>query len=146
MHSLLRVLEKESPSSSGPVGLRIFVADDDAEMRALLSEQLRDDGHEVKEIRDGLQLLELLQDVLCSPLQWPDVIVTDVRMPGHSGLEMLAAMRRAGWTTPVVLITGFGDRWLHDHARQLGAAAVLDKPFDIEELRNVLLGLQDPTL
>ena len=62
-------------------------------------------------------------------------------MPGHSGLEMLAALRREGWTTPVVLITAFGDRWVHDQARQLGAAAVLDKPFDIDALRAVLLSL-----
>ena len=95
----------------------------------------------MSELRDGLQLLERLREVRGSPLRWPDAIVSDVRMPGHSGLEMLAALRRAGWTTPVVLITAFGDRWVHDQARQLGAAAVLDKPFDIDALRAVLLSL-----
>jgi len=119
----------------------IFVADDDADMRAFLAEQLRADGHEVSELRNGFELLQRLREVCSSPLRWPDAIVSDVRMPGHSGLEVLAALRRAGWTTPVILITAFGDRRLHDRAREFGAAALLDKPFDIDELRTVLLTL-----
>ncbi|CAN5922631.1 response regulator [soil metagenome] len=138
------LLENEHSPSSRAALWRIFVADDDADMRALLAEQLRDDGHDVSELRDGFQLLERLQAVRSSPLWWPDAIVSDVRMPGHSGLELLAALRRAGWTTPVVLITAFGDRWLHDQAKRRGAAAVLDKPFDIEELRTVLRFLRSP--
>ena len=134
-------MKRTTPPPSRAAQWRLFVADDDADMRALLAEQLRSDGYEVSELRDGFQLLELLQEVRASPLRWPDAIVSDVRMPGHSGLEMLAALRRAGWTTPVVLITAFGDRWVHDQARQLGAAAVLDKPFDIDELRTLLLAL-----
>ena len=132
--------QRTTPSARAALW-RIFVADDDADMRAFLAEQLRADGHEVSELRDGLQLLERLREVRGSPPRWPDAIVSDVRMPGHSGLEMLAALRREGWTTPVVLITAFGDRWVHDQARQFGAAAVLDKPFDIDALRAVLLSL-----
>lgn len=116
----------------------ILIADDDAEMRALVAEQLRDDGYEVETSHDGFALLERLRELRRHPLDLPDAIVTDVRMPGHSGLEVFAAMRRAGWTTSVVLMTGFCDSWLREQAARFGAAAVLEKPFDIEELRRVL--------
>jgi len=133
-------LENGHPPSRAALW-HIFVADDDADMRAFLAEQLGADGHEVSELSDGFKLLQRLQEVRSSPLRWPDAIVSDVRMPGHSGLEVLAALRHAGWTTPVILITAFGDQRLHDQAREFGAAALLDKPFDIDELRTVLLSL-----
>lgn len=55
-------------------------------------------------------------------------------MPGCGGLEVLARMRRVEWSTPVILITAFGDAETHTEACRLGAARVLDKPFDVDEL------------
>lgn len=63
-----------------------------------------------------------------------DLLVTDVRMPGFSGLDVLTALRRVSVRCPVVLVTAFGDEALHQFARQLGVVAVLDKPFDVNEL------------
>ena len=64
-----------------------------------------------------------------------DVIVTDVQMPGHSGLDVLRDIRRTEWSTPVIVISGFGDASTCCAAHRLGAAAVFHKPLDVDALR-----------
>ena len=112
---------------------RVLLAEDDEEMRALLTEELRDAGYQVFPVPDGKGLFRCLksQRSVC-PL--PDLVVSDIRMPGLSGMEVLRSLRKSDWTMPVIMITAFGDKQTHDEARELGAATVLDKPFDVEEL------------
>src|SRR5689334_18000726 len=76
---------------------RVLVADDDAEMRALLCVAMRRDGHEVIEVADGIQLLLMLETLAMKvPGSLPpDVIVSDIHMPGYSGLDLVSAMREA---------------------------------------------------
>jgi FixJ family two-component response regulator len=59
-------------------------------------------------------------------------------MPRLSGLDLLAALRCSRWTTPVVLVTAYGDDETRAEARELGAAAFLDKPLDPEALRRAV--------
>ena len=59
-------------------------------------------------------------------------------MPWLSGMDVLAVLHTAAWRTPVILITAFGDDDTHAEGRELGAAAVLDKPFEMEELTTAL--------
>ncbi|MCE9672233.1 response regulator [Myxococcus stipitatus] len=114
---------------------RVLLAEDQPEMRALMRGALRRRGYDVVEATDGPGLVQAIIDgLLASQTQVPDLIVTDVRMPGYSGLEVVARLRREGWTTPVILITAFGDAQLHQEAELLGAARVLDKPFAMEDL------------
>lgn len=117
---------------------RVLLAEDDPDMRRLLAEELRRDGYEVLEAKDGKEMELRLKSVRHCPLKAPDVIIMDVRMPGHSGLEILAALRQAQWTTPVVLITGFPDPSLIASAHAL-QAEVFGKPFDIDALRVAVL-------
>ncbi len=114
--------------------LRILLAEDDDEMRDLLGAALRAEGWEVEEARDGGEMLRQVREAYTEPTRAPDVIVMDVRMPKVSGLGLLAAIRRARWKTPIILITGFGDSLLHEQAAALGANVVLDKPFELELL------------
>ena len=114
--------------------LRILLAEDDDEMRDLLGAALRAEGWEVDEARDGGEMLRQVREAYTEPMRAPDVIVMDVRMPKVSGLGLLAAIRRARWKTPIILITGFGDTLLHEQAAALGADVVLDKPFELELL------------
>jgi DNA-binding response OmpR family regulator len=114
---------------------RILLAEDDEEMRTLLSQSLRDAGYEVDALADGLELMEQL----ASCVAWGnrpavDLIISDVRMPWVDGLEVLRAIGRCVGYPRVILITAFGDDELHAEALRLGAAAIMDKPFDIEEL------------
>nr|WP_323383283.1 response regulator [Myxococcus dinghuensis] len=123
----------------------MLVAEDQPEMRALLRRALRRRGYEVVEAEDGPGLVQAIIDgLLADQTQVPDLIVTDVRMPGYSGLEVVARLRREGWTTPVILITAFGDAQVHREAEQLGAARVLDKPFAMEDLCDAAEALVPP--
>ncbi|MBZ4415412.1 response regulator transcription factor [Myxococcus sp. RHSTA-1-4] len=114
---------------------RVLLAEDQPEMRALLLRALKRRGYDVVDAPDGPELIRaIVEGLMAKETQIPDLIVTDVRMPGFSGLEVLARLRREGWTTPVILITAFGDAKLHEEAAQLGAACVLNKPFAMEDL------------
>jgi CheY-like chemotaxis protein len=101
-------------------------------MRSLLASALRSEGYEVTECRDGDALVDMI--VTSSPTVGFDLIISDVRMPGHSGLELLEAGQQLSGFPPMILITAFGSDSLHARARRLGAVAVLDKPFDIDDL------------
>jgi two-component system response regulator (stage 0 sporulation protein F) len=117
----------------------IFLADDDDDMRALLALALQSDGYEVVEAKDGAELLELLAGASASPMNRPDLIVTDVLMPCYSGLGVLAALHKSAWNVPVILITARQDAGVEKDAKRLGAAAVVRKPFDIDDLRTAIL-------
>lgn len=124
-------------------GARIVLAEDDAEVRRLLASALEKDGHEIVLLRDGAALVAALSvpQILEPGFRTPDLVITDHRMPLLTGLDALSMLRRGGWTIPVLLITAFGDPLTHQDARRLGAAAVLDKPFDLLEFRVVVATL-----
>jgi CheY-like chemotaxis protein len=124
-----------------PRPVRVFLAEDDLEMLKLLSAGLRKDGFEVVEVEDGTRLVDTLASELIDPVSPSpvDIIVSDIRMPGWSGMDVLSGVRKAGWKIPVILITAFGDRETHRKARELGVAALFDKPFDLEDFRTVVL-------
>lgn len=113
---------------------RVLLVEDDLEMRRLLASALRRAGHDVLEARDGFHVLEVLaDDVLRGRRAPPDLIVSDIRMPRRSGLDVLAGIRRDGWRTPVLLISAFADGDTLNSAYRLGADVVLEKPFDIDD-------------
>jgi len=107
-------------------------------MRALLAEQLERVGYDVVLAEDGLHLITRLDWTPKSPMDLPfDAIVSDVRMPGATGLRILQWLRSRGFQIPVVLISAFGTRALDAEAERLGAT-LINKPFEIETLANVL--------
>jgi CheY-like chemotaxis protein len=121
---------------------RVLVIDDDDEIRAVVSTALRCDGHEVLEARNGLEVLEgLTANALLAHEPYPDVIVTDIRMPGVSGLTLLAGLRATGCDCPVVVMTAYAGPNVVGDAESLGASALFNKPFDIDDLRTAVLNL-----
>lgn len=122
---------------------RVLVAEDDPEMRAMLVAALAADGFEVDAVASGTELRDRLAPWLERSPDPPrcDAIVTDVMMPGMTGLEILAGLAGVRRRPVVVVITAFGDRRTHDRAAALGALCVLDKPFDIDDLRTILLNV-----
>lgn len=114
----------------------IVVAEDDPEMRTIVAECLRRDSHDVSELADGARLLVRIAGQYRSrePARRIDLIVTDLRMPVVTGLAILRGLRAAHCTTPVILMTAFGDEQVRREAAELGAA-LLDKPFAMAELR-----------
>ena len=119
----------------------VMIAEDDDELRRLLAETLSEDGCFVRTASDGRDLLAMLSAVSRAEMSMPSLIVMDVHMPRCSGLDVLTALRLAEWNTPVVIITGFGDAEVRANAGTLGAAIVLDKPFELETLRCVVRAL-----
>jgi DNA-binding response OmpR family regulator len=121
---------------------RILLADDDVVLRTLVASALREDGYEVVESQDGGRLLVQIagayagrgRDVIC------DLIVSDIRMPVCSGVQILEGLRKAHWTTPVILITAFANEATRKHVESL-RAIVLDKPFDLDDLRTAVASL-----
>ncbi|MFO0593748.1 MAG: response regulator [Myxococcaceae bacterium] len=115
---------------------RVVVAEDHPVMRALISSTLRKAGFEVDEFADGQMLWHQLDPLGAQDNRLkPDLIVTDVRMPRCSGLELLERLRHSDWVQlPVIVMTAFGDHELHSEARRLGAASVFNKPFDVRAL------------
>lgn len=124
-------MNRRAASHRGP--LHVLLAEDDAEMRALLSQVLRRAGYEVRETGDGDTALAILTDRTWFPHP-PDVLVSDVRMPGYDGLSVAAVIRERGLKLPIFLMTAFGDEDLHAEAERLGVRHVFDKPFDLSEL------------
>ncbi|HEY8087796.1 MAG TPA: response regulator [Polyangiaceae bacterium] len=120
----------------------ILLAEDDEEMRRVVADALREDGHEVVELSDGGRLLVDIAARLKSgqPAASPDLIVSDIRMPVCTGLQIVTALREAHWRTPVILMTAFGDDATRRQAEGLGAV-LLDKPFDIDDLRTTVANM-----
>lgn len=125
---------------------KVIVAEDHPAMRRLVATSLRGAGFDVIEVRDGQVLLETLRDALDdddNPCE-ASLIVTDVRMPKCSGLEVLQRLRGSKRRLPVIVMTAFGDVELHAEARRLGAALVLNKPFDVRDLVSAAVRLAPP--
>ncbi len=113
----------------------VLLIDDDREMRSLLADALRDEGYRVLEAGDGTEVLERfrLEDPSATCLSGIDVIVTDVRMAGMGGIELLTELRDRDWTTSVIVISAFADEAVYADAERLGAVAVFAKPFGLKE-------------
>jgi CheY-like chemotaxis protein len=118
----------------------VLVAEDDREMRRLVVETLRRDGYAVSEVANGEELLLRLTTPPSPSAPRIDLIVSDIRMPEYTGLEVVDALRRSRRTTPVILMTAFGDRETRALADSLNAV-LFDKPFAMDDLRTAVLNL-----
>ncbi|HLK12338.1 MAG TPA: response regulator [Candidatus Binatia bacterium] len=118
---------------------RVLVAEDDPEMLDLLACILEREGYEVVRTQDGVGLLTLIESATWwQPPRRYDAIVSDVELPALNALDVLAGLRPARGSTPVVLVTAFGDSDTRAKARRLGVRAVLDKPLDVDRFRAVV--------
>lgn len=127
------VLRKGDGGLAAPRGhMRILVVDDDAVFRQELGDLLEADGHEVAIAPSVPKALEELEarDV--------DVVFTDLKMPRHSGLELLKEVRRRWPQTLVVMVTGFATVETAVEALKAGAFDYIRKPFQIEQVQKVL--------
>ncbi len=115
-------------------------------MRCMLVAVLEQDGYSVVPVRDGTELLEVLARSMASPLALPDILITDVIMPGYTGFGILAALRQLPWRIPVILITGVHNDTFESLAQRLGASALIRKPFDIDDLRAAILNVCQETM
>jgi DNA-binding response OmpR family regulator len=125
------------PRAGAPL---VLLVEDDEEMRRMLAAALRRDGLRVAEAANG-------DDAMAWLAPWamagrrdaaPDLIVSDIRLPYFSGLEILEGVQITAERVPVILITGFPDDETIERARDLGAACVLAKPFDLADFKRAV--------
>lgn len=131
---------------SEPRPLRILLAEDDDDLRQLLALSLTRAGHAVVALEDGYELADhvSLTQVCGGPLKPPDLILSDIRMPGRTGLEVLAWCQSTGLSCPVILLSSFADEQTRAEARRLGVRAFLDKPVDLQVLREAVREAVEP--
>jgi DNA-binding response OmpR family regulator len=130
---------KATTGEGGCAPTRILLAEDDPELRSLLAEALRRDGHQVMEVSNGVALDDVIRELAAqSPDHAHEIVISDVRMPGRTGLSVLESHRGCPWCPQFIFMTGFGDDDLRAEARDLGAAAIIEKPFEFDELRGIL--------
>ncbi|MFO7908173.1 MAG: response regulator [Pirellulaceae bacterium] len=142
------------PLRPGPPGTKpphVLLIEDDDGMRDMLAEAFRRQGWKVTECVDGFRWLHSCVRETSSPepaeyaeSEPYNVVVSDVRMPNMSGLDVLrilCASRCLDVCPPTIFITAFGDGQTHEKASELGAAAVLDKPFTVGDLIEKVRGV-----
>ena len=108
---------------------RILIVDDEATIRASLLEALAADGYDTDSAESGEEAL-----ARCHATAY-DLVVTDLKLPGVSGLEILQALRNQGKQTPVIMMTAYGDVDTAVSAMRLGAYDFIPKPFKLTVLR-----------
>ncbi|MDY7228241.1 response regulator transcription factor [Hyalangium rubrum] len=106
----------------------VLVVDDDPSVLRSLERLLQVEGYAVETFSHPRQLLER------SPAQGPRCVVMDLRMPELNGLELQEELRRAGWSHPIVFISGHGDVPAAVKAMKAGAVDFLPKPFSAADL------------
>lgn len=117
----------------------ILLVDDDADFSEVLGEQIRSAGHVVEWISDSEEAVSAC--LSGNGAHAHDVIIIDLYMPGRDGIQVIAALRQAGITTPIIAISGGGSirfTKMLEVAKVLGANASLAKPFPVSELLGLL--------
>lgn len=114
------------------MGKRILVVDDQFGIRVLLQEVLEREGYTIFQAPNGTTALDIVRS------ENPELILLDMKIPGMDGLEILRNIRKMGVQTKVIMMTAYGELDLIQEAMQMGALAHFTKPFDIDELRQVV--------
>ena len=111
---------------------KILIVEDDEAMRALLKDILDEEGFGAEAVSNGSDALQKLFD------QPFDVIITDIQMPGLTGLDILPGIRKLQPKAPVIVITAFGSEEVRRRSFEKGATDYLEKPIRIHKLRALI--------
>ncbi len=106
----------------------VFVIDDDPSVRKALERLMRSAGHRAETFGSAREFLQRQHH------HGPACLVLDVRMPGLTGLDLQEALAAAGYTMPIIFVTGHGDVPTSVRAMKAGAVDFLTKPFDDQAL------------
>lgn len=113
----------------------MLVVEDELLIRWSIAETLAEAGHSVVEAKDGAAALRALTD----PAEPVDAVLLDYRLPDSNDLRLLANIRRLSPRSQVILMTAYGTPEITKGALDLGVYRVISKPFDMYDLRALLL-------
>jgi putative nucleotidyltransferase with HDIG domain len=117
-------------------GVKVLIVDDDFFFREILKKCVEDEGARVLAVESIGQAKQGI------PMFEPDLVLSDMQMPGGSGIELLAWAKETRLKTPIVIMTGFSDLADTASAAQAGARAFLAKPFRQDDLTQVILKIK----
>jgi DNA-binding NtrC family response regulator len=124
--------EAANRAENARTGGRILIVDDEVNARTGLAELLRDEGYSVEVAADGYKALPKIEEFA------PDLLLTDLRMPGLNGIELMRKAREIDPEIEAVVMTAYGAVETAVSALRQGAADYLTKPINVEELTIVL--------
>jgi DNA-binding response OmpR family regulator len=123
---MMEPLENPSPSA------RVLIIEDDEEMRSLLKDFFAEEGFETDSVSNGYDALEVLTKNIF------DLVVTDIRMPGLTGLDILPRIKKIKPEVAIIVITAFGTEEVRRKVFERGANVYLEKPIHFQELRGLI--------
>ncbi len=112
--------------------MRILIIEDDEEMRGLLKDALHDEGVQAESAENGS---EAFRKLAREPF---DLVITDVQMPGLTGLEILPGIKKLQPESLIIVMTAFGSEEVQRKSLDGGAAAYLEKPLHIDRLKQLI--------
>jgi len=114
-------------------GFKVAIIDDEKDIRESISQWLTLTGYETDVFPDADSALKIIGN------GYPGVVISDIRMPGLDGMELLQRLTIVDPKIPVILITGHGDVPMAVHAMRIGAYDFLEKPFEPEKISKLTL-------
>ena len=111
---------------------RILLVDDEETLRFVLRESLISEGYSVDVANDGFQALERVKD------KSYDLLITDIKMHGMDGLQLIREIKRNGSHLKIIIITAYGSLEMVKEAARLGVIEFVSKPFKIQEIKDVI--------
>lgn len=119
---------------------KILIVEDESSLRTLLCMALEKSGHQIRDAQSAERALEILQSFTA------EVVITDIRMQGMSGLELLKQIKQASPHTEVIIMTAFSDAKTGIEAMRHGAFEYVTKPFEMDEMLMLVKQAQEKCL
>lgn len=119
---------------------RVLIVDDEEDLTWSIAKHLKKDSnkYELFTVNSGKEALEILSQV---PV---DLVLSDIRMPEISGMDLLLEIREKYPSTKVIIMTAYGSSEIQNEANERGCFKYIEKPFEMQDLRNLVLdGVQD---
>jgi two-component system NtrC family response regulator/two-component system nitrogen regulation response regulator GlnG len=121
----------------GPARASVLVVDDQSDLAQMMASMIKRDGHEVRVATSGPAAVAAVEQRV------PDLVLTDLGMPGMSGLDLAEALHERWPKLPIALVTGWGPSVDPARTRRSEIVQVLGKPFRMAEVRSLLARVLD---
>ena len=112
--------------------MRILLAEDDETIRKMYGQWLEIEGHTVLLAKDGMEGLQVFNE------QKPELVITDFRMPNVNGATLTHHVKSQDKDIPVIILTGYSERFTRAEAEQIGANEYLQKPVEFARLKQII--------
>lgn len=111
---------------------RVLIVDDQFGIRVLLCEVLQKEGYTTFDAANGVQAIEIAKNHAL------DLVLLDMKIPGMDGIEILKRLKEYDSSIAVIIMTAYGELDMIQQAKDLGALTHFAKPFDIDDIRNIV--------